>query len=1039
MLRAWRQWVPSKRRPASIQRHLLRLERLEGRTLPSFIAAPTYDAGYYSTTGSDPVAIATGDFNRDGKLDVVTANKGSNDISLFLGNGNGTFQPAENIFVGKSPDAILAVDLTGDGKLDIVVANEDNNTVSVLMGNGNGTFQPAKTYAAGTSPVALAYGDFTGDHHVDLAIADNGSDTVTLLLNDGKGNFTPGGTVTVINNPTSVAVGDFNHDGFDDIATVSGGFAHLDVNLNNGNGTFAAPVNYDTGFVANTVVVGDFTGTGKLDLAVACKFPSTDGVSILLGNGDGTFQPFKSYSVGGQTPITLTVADLTGNGVQDIVTANGQFANNSVSVLMGNGDGTFGPASVYTAGENPQAVAVGDFNGDGVPDVVTANTGQNLTPVGSISMLLGNGDGTLLTSPDLIVPGPGPSVEADFTGDGIPDLAVISSSVGYSGVYIFPGLGNGEFGAPILTPSISSPSSIAVGDFTGNHVMDLAVTSANGVSILLGNGNGTFQTPVVYPAGPSPSWVAVDDFTGNGILDLAVADNAKSGGGVSILLGKGDGTFGTATTYAAGGAANYLTTGDINGDHKDDIAVVNGGSNTVSILLGNGDGTFGSPTTFTTRVGPGSVGLGNFSGNGKLELAVPTFFGSGSGSEFSIYQESSTGAYTMAAAYTTGGSLPMGIAVADFGGSKLGIAVANNFSDDVFVFPGLGNNLFGSSTGYVVGDGPTWLTAGDFNGNGSTDLAVSNSNSGTVTLLETPLPATHFRVSMVPVATAGNAFQVIVTALDADNRIVTGYTGSVSFTSTDLTATLPGTYKFTAADHGVHRFTIILRRAGSTDFTVHSGSATGSGSVTVAAAAANHLSVTASPATAGTPFDVTVTALDPFGNVATSFQGTIHLSTSEPPQDEALPSDYTFTAGDNGQVQFTTMTLNRAGIQTLTATDTLKPTVKGSAKVVVNPAAFSKFSVSGIPLTVVVNKPYLVTVVAQDNYGNVITGYLGTVQFSITGGTAMLPGPYTFTAKDKGKHVFKVTFQSTGANQAVIVEDQSDTGDSGTESGINVR
>src|SRR5262249_50000561 len=246
------------------------------------------------------------------------------------------------------------------------------------------------------------------------------------------------------------------------------------------------------------------------DLAVACNFPSNDGVSVLLGNPDGSFQPFASYGAGEQTPANIAVADLNGDGFQDLVTANDQFANNSVSVLLGVGDGTFGGARVLTGGQKPLGVAVGDFNSDGVADVVTAD---KATPVGSqsqvgtVTLLLGNGDGTLAAAPDLVVSGAGPITHADFTGDTIPDLAVVTSSVDYSGVTIFPGLGNGSFGPRLLTSTINQPTAIAVGDFNGDSKQDLAVTttaSATGVSILLGNGDGTFTAPTTFAAGPSP-------------------------------------------------------------------------------------------------------------------------------------------------------------------------------------------------------------------------------------------------------------------------------------------------------------------------------------------------------------------------------------------------------------------------------------------------------------------------------------------------------------------------------------------------------
>src|SRR5207302_1748691 len=185
-----------------------------------------------------------------------------------------------------------------------------------------GTFQAAATYTVGasTGPVALDVADFDGDGHLDLAVADNGASTVTLMLGNGAGGFAAAAqTVPVGTNPTAVAVADFNGDGLPDIATVSGGFGHLNVNLNTGGGTFGPTANFATGFCANGVTTGDFNHDGKADVAVACVFPSSDGVSVLLGNGDGTVQthldpignpvPFVSYNAGNRTPGYMTTDD----------------------------------------------------------------------------------------------------------------------------------------------------------------------------------------------------------------------------------------------------------------------------------------------------------------------------------------------------------------------------------------------------------------------------------------------------------------------------------------------------------------------------------------------------------------------------------------------------------------------------------------------------------------------------------------------------------------------------------------------------------
>lgn len=565
------------------RRRMLRIEGLEDRTVPSFSVAPTFPVGPNGGLNSKPVSIATGDFNGDGHLDVVTANSDAAFISILMGNGDGSFAPSDDMNIGQTPVFVRATDVNGDGKLDLVTANKSFDSISVLIGNGDGTFQSAANFSTGTNsgPVALDVGDLNGDGHPDLAIADGGSNTISILLGDGTGNFAPGSTATVNSGPTSVAIGDFNGDGHPDLASVSGGSSHLDINLNNGSGTFASAVNYATGFCANGVTVGDFNGDGKVDVAVACVFPSGDGVSVLLGNGNGTFQSFVSYNAGNQTPGYITTADINGDGKTDLVTANyastGEFANNSISLLPGQGNGTFGPARVYYGGMAPAAVAVGDFDDDGKADVVSANDGG---AIGTVAYFQGNGDGTVVASEGIPVTVRNAAswngIETrDYTGDGIADLAVLTWNVNYNGITILPGLGNGRFGPGLQTAALNGALTETTGDFNGDGKPDLVVADYAGVQMLLGNGDGTFNVLPAVAGGSGPQWFAVADFNNDGKLDLAVADTG-SNNGVSILLGNGDGTFQSAISVNTGAGMNYVAAADVNGDGKADLAVVNG-------------------------------------------------------------------------------------------------------------------------------------------------------------------------------------------------------------------------------------------------------------------------------------------------------------------------------------------------------------------------------------------------------------------------------------------------------------------------------
>jgi len=625
----------------------------------SFSTAQLFDTGFESLTHGGAVeAIALGDFNNDGKADLVAVGAGCSCpavVTTFLSNGEGSFTLHQQTTLTQrnsndepnynNANLIATGDFNHDGNLDFAVymggGGSRTNYLDVYLGDGTGGFTYSNSYSVGsTGSVGLNDGvtaaDVNGDGKLDLLGINSGDNSVTVLLGNGDGTFQTGALYTACNvtycYPLAITVADFNKDGHPDVA-LADAVGGIDILLNKGNGTFQAPVLYAAPACSSganpcyggnpygeaTIASAYLNGDKDLDLVITAN----SGVWVYLGNGNGTFKTPVNYSF--PNANSLVIADVNGDKKLDLIATD--FFNNSVWILLGKGNGTFEPGMAYTTDWFPQALVVVDFNGDGLLDLAM---GSDSGP--DITLAFGNGDGTFRAGGNYNNGDWIGQVAADFNGDGNPDVMTFSSSK----VAVTLGNSHGVLGTPIITTPPQSIAWAAAGDVNGDGKADLILsaqtnTTHGEMAVLLGKGNGTFGSQVTYSTGDTtyPGVITLADVNKDGKLDIIETNGDNT---VSVLLNTGKGKFGTPIVFS-GGNGGLIATGDFNKDGKLDLAINDWNNNSIDIFLGNGNGTFQPLVAYPVVNHPEWIAVGDFRNNGKLDLATGGY--SVTGGEFS--------------------------------------------------------------------------------------------------------------------------------------------------------------------------------------------------------------------------------------------------------------------------------------------------------------------------------------------------------------------------------------------------------------------
>ena len=542
-------------------------------TFAASASAQSFSTNVSYTVGENPNSGVAGDFNGDTKPDLAVANVLHNNVTILINNGAGTFTSIGTIPVDHLPQTIGTADLNGDGKLDLAVGNFfggnlSTGNVSILLGNGNGTFQPAVNFNVGT-PGDLAIADVNGDTKLDLVVASNTSDKVSVLLGNGDGTFQAAVPYSLPGEARGVAVADFDSDMIPDLAVANGlGTGFLSILSGNGGGTFQAATSTGIGSAPTGIAAKDINGDGKQDVIVAVT--ASHAIGVFLGIGNGTFQAQVSYPVGLE-PIRFVLEDFNGDGPTDILTVNAN--SNSYSVLRGNGDGTFQAAVTSPARMSSWAPFSGDFNTDGKPDLAILNnvfdlvdvylnspsgTGQNFsatqtvaaTPLvatfidfdttktaGSFTATINWGDGTATSAGAITANGGGFNVTGTHTYAAAGNFNVTTLIADSSGN--FESVTSTATVSPSTTTAVSS--SVNPSDFGESVTFTATVTSPAGTptgSVQFKDGGANLGSPVVL--------------NGSGIATFTTSALTV---GVHVITAEysGSGTFAASSGALAGG------------------------------------------------------------------------------------------------------------------------------------------------------------------------------------------------------------------------------------------------------------------------------------------------------------------------------------------------------------------------------------------------------------------------------------------------------------------------------------------------------
>ncbi|WP_126546886.1 FG-GAP-like repeat-containing protein [Hymenobacter amundsenii] len=686
-----------------------------------------------------PRAVVTADFNRDGRLDVATANLVGNSVGVLLNGSVNTFGTPRTYPVAATPNAIVTADFDGDSYPDLATTSYGGGALSVLLNDRRGGFEAADRYPLAAPGYELAVGELTGDADPDLAVlrlTNSGSELV-IFSGQGDGTFVQKLPPIALPGGEALVVADMNADGRLDVVVSNATTGSFEVLRNTGAGSLVSVGRYAGAQRGIELVVADFNGDGRPDVAQA-DFEGGS-IQVMLATAAG-FAPPIAYAAG-QGPTGLASADLNADGVLDLICSNSKSYD--VTVLIGSGTGTFRAAGTFAAGVEPYDLVVADFTGDGRPDVVTANFVQSRNT--ALTVLQGTGTGSLQTAFSMTLAinlGPLKLVQADLNNDGRPDVVTVNRSSGPTPgtVSVLLRQADGQLFAATTYAVGMEAEDLVLLDVNGDGQLDVVTANRRdaSLSVLLNQAGTLTPAPSIALAG-TPNGIVAADFNADGRPDLAVSGAANNS--VALLLNLGNGQFASPVILPTGAYSSALTAADVDGDGRPDLAVAHLMAGTVAVLRNQGGNAQFAPPVIVTGVGfPNAIYAADLTNDNRPELLI-------AGGAIGVLRNNGAGVYQFE---TQDVIRATSLAVADLNGDGRPEVVALDDQSQLITIVGNDNGHLTLGPGYFVAGSPRSVAVANVNADGRLDLTVANYTAGAVatflqnnpTVTATPTAAT---------------------------------------------------------------------------------------------------------------------------------------------------------------------------------------------------------------------------------------------------------------------------------------------------------